>query len=240
MAGPAKTTSNKSTGNKPTGNKPTLSAKKAKGVAKPSSASFPGPVAASPATTGTVDPSSTGRAASAPETTTVAPAPTTTALRSAAAAMDRMVVDGEGDDTSGAPATEPHAPSTERAAPTDEPTEPDFFNKPATLGDVAQANQGVGAYLARQLQQAFEVSLSPQAASMHAPTSASKLSTRDVKLPDFSGSKDADAMHIDPDMYLPLLEWVREARVLLRASGLPATQQVFAVFNALKGPACHN
>ena len=85
--------------------------------------------------------------------------------------------------------------------------------------------------------------LAPTAFPVAAPVDAhashvhAKLSTRDVKLAPFSGSKDPEAMHVDHDMYLPLLEWVRESRLLLRSSGLSDTQKVFAIINALEGPA---
>lgn len=67
--------------------------------------------------------------------------------------------------------------------------------------------------------------------------SVSKLTTRDVKLPPFSGSADANALHVDASYYLPLLEWVNEARTLLHFSGMPNRDQVFTIFNALSGPA---
>lgn len=63
----------------------------------------------------------------------------------------------------------------------------------------------------------------------------SKLTTRDVKLPPFSGS--ADANGADASCYLPLLGWVNKARTLLHFSGMPNREQVFTLLNALSGPA---
>jgi hypothetical protein len=60
---------------------------------------------------------------------------------------------------------------------------------------------------------------------------------RDLKLPEFKGSKKDSSNYIEPDFYLPLLSWTREVRALLVVSGLSARQQTLSIINALGGAA---
>lgn len=94
----------------------------------------------------------------------------------------------------------------------------------ATTKEVACAMQ---ASVGETVSTALQVQNPSSSSSMH------KLSTRDVKLLEFSSSK-KDALHIEPEFYVRLIEWMKEARTLLGASSLPNTAQVYAIVNALQ------
>lgn len=164
------------------------------------------------------------------ETETVAPAQTTTEVRQAVQALGNLQVasGGNGQNTSGGAGTS--QPSTQNPTQANPPRAPAQDTR--TEGRQQELTRGDMQDMFQALAAAFQVREQPSV-----NVSSQRLTTRDVKLPSFMGSKDENALHIDQAFYLPLIEWVKEARTLLRASGLPETQKVFAIFNALSGPA---
>lgn len=185
----------------------------------------------------------TGAGSAQPATTESAPpAPSNTEVRHATAGVGALQVnepDAIADRT--APPTVPsptpattsgeQAPAGEQPPPaTSPPLDPATLNMVAHMMDQWFSRFAQVPSTQRQMPASSDM-------PMQSDASTSKLTTRDVQLPPFSGSSDPKAMHIDPSYYLSLIEWVNEARTLLHFSGMQPRQQAFAIFNAMKGPA---
>lgn len=168
---------------------------------------------------------------------TVHPAPTTTEVRNAAAAVGALqVTDNPPPTAVGGPSSGiPQGPIEQAVAAALAADQAGTTSGPTAAPPIRQmVTEALNDWLAQTIQ------VNPngnRVAPDVAAASSTRLSTRDVKLPPFSGSTDPGALHIDSAFYLPMIEWVNEARTLLHFSGLPPTQQVFAIFNALTGPA---
>lgn len=164
---------------------------------------------------------------------TVAPAPTTTEVRGATAALGNLNVGADPVEGDAPVAASTDDVDMEEDVAADDPPAP----VPREVIDGAPPPLMITQAEVDARFQAFADTIA-HAIQVNRPAStAARLSTNDVKLPSFAGSSDASALHIDPAFYLPLIEWVKETRTLLRASGLPTQQAAFAIFNALTGPA---
>ena len=64
-----------------------------------------------------------------------------------------------------------------------------------------------------------------------------RVSPKDVRLEKFSGNADEKARFIEPDQFLPLLEWLKATEFAIKTSGLPEAHHVPVLIQHLSGAA---
>ena len=164
------------------------------------------------------------------DTGTVAPAATTTEIRGMTHGLANLEVEN--------PTPAPPAAATAAMAGTSahNPTAP-VVNIPQQ--EINVAVQAAATAAAANVRADF-VDVMRQFAQVPSDSTSRRAETvnlRDLKLPEFQGSKKGASNYIEPEFYLPLLSWTREVRTLLVGSGLSQRQQALSIINALTGAA---
>jgi len=154
-------------------------------------------------------------------TTTAAPVPTTTEVRGVTHRLANLDVAN--------PEAPPAAATTAAAGTSAQNTTAPIANLPAQ--EITLAVQSAATAAAAGVREDFIAALREmtQVSSTAAPRRTDTLSVRDLRLPEFKGSKKDSSNYIEPDFYLPLLSWTREVRALLVVSGLSARQQTLSI-----------